>query len=282
MAHHEHQHSAEADESTQIAMLDLDAEVLHEHLAEITASLRELATPPVRRVLDLGSGSGTGTFTLLDGFEEATAIAVDTSAPMLAHLAEKAAARGVSERVSTVQADLDESFPRLDSPVDLVWASASMHHLSDPARVLSEVFAALRPGGLLAVAELEGFPRFLPDDLGFGRPGLEARCHELLAAQRAEHLPHISSDWGTLLADAGFAVTAERTFDIDLSAPVPAATARYAEVTLRRIRPFLASRLAADDVAAVDTLLGDGPGGVLHRDDLVVRTSRTFLAATRP
>ncbi|MCX2731088.1 class I SAM-dependent methyltransferase [Saccharopolyspora sp. NFXS83] len=282
MAHHEHQHSTEADESTQLALLDLDAEVLHEHLSEITASLRRLAEPPVRRVLDLGSGSGTGTFTLLDGFEEATAIAVDASAPMLEHLSEQAAARGASDRVSTVQADLDESFPRLDGPVDLVWASASMHHLADPARVLSEVFAAVRPGGLLAVAELEGFPRFLPDDLGFGRPGFEERCHELLAAKRAEHLPHISGDWGKLLAEAGFTVAADRTFDIHLPAPVSAATARYAEVSLRRMQPFLAARLDADDVATLDTLLADGPGGVLHRDDLTVRTTRTFLAATRP
>ncbi|MGW0894666.1 class I SAM-dependent methyltransferase [Saccharopolyspora sp. NPDC002578] len=282
MAHHEHQHSTAADDATQLEMLDLDAEVLHEHLAEITASLRELAAPPVRRVLDLGSGSGTGTFALLDGFEAATAIAVDASEPMLAHLAEKAAARGVGDRVRTVQADLDESFPRFDGPIDLAWASASMHHLSDPARVLSEVFAALRPGGLLAVAELEGFPRFLPDDLGFGRPGFEQRCHDLLAAKRAEHLPHISADWRALLAEAGFTVAADRTFDIHLSAPLPAATARYAEVTLRRMHPFLAAHLDADDVATLDTLLADGPGGVLHRDDLAVRTTRTFLATTRP
>ncbi|WP_243789725.1 class I SAM-dependent methyltransferase [Saccharopolyspora gloriosae] len=282
MAHHEHQHSTEADESTQIAMLDLDAEVLHEHLSEIIATLRDLAEPPVRRILDLGSGSGTGTFALLDRFEQATATAVDASAPMLEHLAAKAAERGVGDRIGTVQADLDESFPQLDDPVDLVWASASMHHLSDPARVLSEVFAAVRPGGLLAVAELEGFPRFLPDDLGFGRSGLEARCHELLAQMRAELLPHISADWGELLTEAGFTVAAQRTSDIHLTAPLPAGTARYAEAALSRMRPFLAARLDTDDVAALDTLLADGPGGLEHRDDLTVRTERTFLVARRP
>ncbi len=53
--------------------------------------------------------------------------------------------------------------------------------MSDPDRVLADVFATIRPGGLLVVAEMESFPRFLPDDIGFGHPGLEARCHAAAA-----------------------------------------------------------------------------------------------------
>ena len=96
---------------------------------------------------------------------------------------DKARVLGVADRVRAIQADLDAAWPAIDT-VDLVWASSSLHHMADPDRVLTEVFAAIRPGGLLVVAELDSFPRFLPDDLGLGRPGLEARCHAVLAERR--------------------------------------------------------------------------------------------------
>jgi SAM-dependent methyltransferase len=188
----------------------------------------------------------------------------------------------VADRIRTVQADLDTAWPAID-PVDLVWASSSLHHLADPDRVLAAVFATLRPGGLLVVAEMASFPRFLPDDLGFGRPGLEARCQAFLDEQRAAALPHLGSDWGPRLSQAGFTLDAERPFVIDLPAPLPAATGRYAQATLRRIRSGLDARLSPDDLAALDTLTdSDGPGSVLHRNDLTVRTVRTVWAARRP
>jgi hypothetical protein len=39
----------------------------------------------------------------------------------------------------------------------------------------------LASGGLFAVVELAGFPRFLPEDAPQDRPGLEERCHAALA-----------------------------------------------------------------------------------------------------
>ena len=117
---------------------------------------------------------------------------------LLARLSDKARDLGVAGRVRTVEADLDRVWPTID-PVDLVWASNSLHHLSDPDRVLADVFATIRPGGLLAVAEMESFPRFLPDDVGLGRPGLEARCHAAADEARAHDLPHLGDDWGKRL-----------------------------------------------------------------------------------
>jgi SAM-dependent methyltransferase len=264
-------------------LLDLDAEVLHSYLAEVTAWIRPLAgDPPPRRILDMGSGTGTGTFALLERFGQAEMIALDVSAEMLHRLSGKARNLGVADRIRTVQADLDTAWPAID-PVDLVWASSSLHHLADPDRVLAGIFATLRPGGLLVVAEMASFPRFLPDDLGFGRPGLEARCQAILDEQRAAALPHLGSDWGPRLSRAGYTIDAERSFDIDLAAPLPAAAGRYARATLRRIRSGLDGHLSPDDLAALDTLTDpDGPGSVLHRTDLTVRTTRTLWAATRP
>jgi hypothetical protein len=155
--------------------------------------------------------------------------------------------------------------------------------MADPDRVLAEVFAATRPGGLLTVAEMNSFPRFLPDDPGPGHPGLEARCHAALAETMADELPHLGSDWGARLREAGFTIEAERTFAIDLTGPLPASAGRYAQATLRRIRSHLDGRIGSGDLAALDTLIdSDGPGSVLRRDDLTVRTTRTVWVARRP
>src|ERR1022692_5111309 len=125
------------------------------------AGAHELAADlPRRRILDLGSGTGTGALALVQRFQGADVIALDISAQLLHRLRDKARDLGVAERVRTVQADLDAVWPAIDI-VDLVWASSSLHHMADPDRVLTEVFAALRPGGLLVVAEMDSFPRFL-------------------------------------------------------------------------------------------------------------------------
>jgi ubiquinone/menaquinone biosynthesis C-methylase UbiE len=284
METHHHQHHAAAETDADMAeLLDLDAEVTHSYLAEVTAWIRQLAAdPPPGRILDLGSGTGTGAFALLERFDQAGVIALDVSAEMLQRLSGQARVLGVADRIRTVQADLDTAWPAIDA-VDLVWASRSLHHMADPDRVLAEVFATLRAGGLLVVAEITSFPRFLPDDLGLGRPGLEARCHAVLAEQQAAELPHLGSDWGPRLSRAGFTIEAEQPFVIDLSAPLPAASGRYAQASLRRIRAAVDGRISADDLAVLDTLIdSDGPDGVLQRGDLTVRNARTVWAARRP
>ena len=282
--HHSHHHSATQDDQAAMAeLLDLDAEVLHSYLSEVIDWVHELAASlPRRRILDLGSGTGAGALALARRFPDADVIAVDMSEYLLDHLRGKASDLGVADRVRTVQADLDAAWPAID-PVDLVWMSSSLHHMADPDRVLTEVYAALHPGGLVAVAELDSFPRFLPDDLGPGRPGAEARWHAVMDEVRAIDMPHLGSDWGPRLHQAGFTIEAERHFDIDLKSPLPASAGRYAQATLRRMRSGLADRMSADDLAVLDTLIdSDGPGGILRRGDLTVRAARTVWVARRP
>ncbi|MFB4277975.1 trans-aconitate 2-methyltransferase [Nonomuraea sp. MTCD27] len=286
--HHQHQHQHGGGDAADVAamaeMLDLDAEVLHSYLSDLTAWIRELAGErPPRRILDLGSGTGAGSFALLERFDGTEVIALDASEPMLRHLEAAARERGLADRIRTVQADLDASRPELE-PVDLVWASASLHHMADPDRVLADVLTMLRPDGLMIAVEPDAFPRFLPDDLGFGRPGLEERCHAAMAEWRAAQMPHFGADWGPLLAKAGFSVEAERVFTIDLTPPLPDSAGRYAQASLRRMRTGLDGVLDSDDLAALDRLLDDdgGPGSVLRRDDLHVRARRMAWAARRP
>jgi SAM-dependent methyltransferase len=174
-----------------------------------------------------------------------------------------------------VQADLDVAWPGVGA-VDVVWAASSLHEIADPDRVFRDVYAALNPGGLLVVVEMDALPRFLPDDVGLGRPGLESRCHEALSRWNSH------PDWRPHLERAGFELAAQRSFSIEVS-PAPPSTGRYAQAYLRRIRSALDGRLATDDLETLDHLLADdSPDALLRRRDLAVRGTRTAWAAHRP
>ncbi|MET8052495.1 class I SAM-dependent methyltransferase [Streptosporangium sp. NPDC005286] len=266
------------DDAGQAEILDLDAEVLGEHIASITAWLPLKAGP--RHIVDLGSGTGAGTFALLDRFPEAHVTAVDASPGHLQRLRKKACAQNADDRVRTVQADLDAAdWPDLGTP-DLVWASASMHHMADPDRALRNVHGMLAPDGLFAVVELAGFPRFLPENAPEDRPGLEDRCHAATERFHAEHVPHRGADWGPMLIAAGFTLEGERTIAVNIEGSHREAIGRYALSSLLRIRGAAAQALPAADLAALDRLLDtDSPHSILRRDDLSVRTERTVWAA---
>lgn len=277
-ARHVHEQEHEHDAGDHSEILDLDAEVLAEHIASITAWLPVGSGP--RHIVDLGCGTGAGSLALLDRFPEAEVTAVDVSAAHLHRLQEKAA--GAAGRLRVVRADLDATaWPGLGTP-ELVWASASMHHMSDPDRTLRQVHDLLAPGGLFAVVELAGFPRFLPADAPEEAPGLEERCHAALDHHHAEQVPHRGADWGTKLTEAGFTVEGERTITVDIGPPHTDAVGRYALSSLRRLRGSAASALTAEDLTALDRLLDtDSPHSVLRRTDLSVRTERTVWAARR-
>ncbi|NYI98326.1 SAM-dependent methyltransferase [Streptomonospora nanhaiensis] len=279
---HTHHHSGphgphQPDGDTGLAeILDLDAEVLAEHIASIVSSLPLESEP--RHIVDLGCGTGAGTFALLERFPGARVTAVDTAADHLRLVREKAGAR-----VRTVRADLDTApWPDLGTP-DLVWASASLHHLARPDRALADVRGLLAPGGLIAVVELGGFPRFLPADVPEDRPGLEERAHAAVDRHHTEHLPHRGADWGPMLAAAGFTVEDTRTITVEIEDDGGGAVGRYAHAALRRLRGAAAPALGPEDLAALDELLAaDSPRGVLRRGDLALRTERTVWAARRP
>src|SRR2546430_15826196 len=69
---------------------------------------------------------------------------------------------------------------------------------------------------LLAVTELESFPRFLTDPAG---AALEERIHAAMARGRDEAGMHMHEDWPARFAEAGFTVESERRFVIALQPP---------------------------------------------------------------
>ena len=273
-AHDEHDaHDALSD------LLDLDAEVLAEPLQAVRTDIERLVDSPVRSILDLGAGTGAGTFGLLRHFAGAHVVAVDASEKMLERLRRRAETLGLTHRVSTLCADLDEALPEL-APVDLAWASASLHHLADPDHTLAQVAAAIRPNGLLAVVELADFPRFVPDDTPGG--GAEARAHALLAAERAVDMPAMGCDWGDRLTQAGLVVEMDRAVVVDLAPPLARVVGDYAAATLMRVRSAVADRLSTADRQALDALLAGGASDVRRRSDLRVGTERRLWIARRP
>ncbi|WP_344945859.1 class I SAM-dependent methyltransferase [Actinomadura miaoliensis] len=279
-AHHHHgpRHGGHAhhDESGLADMLDLDAQTFSAYLDELTDWVQQHTSGAPRKVADLGAGTGGGSLALARRFTAAEIVAVDQSAVMLDRVRAAARAQGLDDRLRVVQADLDDAWPPIGS-VDLVWAASSLHHVADPDRMLGDVHAALRPGGLLVVIEMDALPRFLPDDIGIGRPGLEERCHE--AAARAGWNAH--PDWRPHLERAGFEMAAQRTFVIEAS-PAPPSATRYGHALLSGFRSALDGHLAADDLDALDHLLAaDRPDALLHRRDLTLRASRTAWAARR-
>ncbi|WP_017546607.1 class I SAM-dependent methyltransferase [Nocardiopsis prasina] len=280
--HHDHQENhRHAPGSHALALiLDLDARVMAPQTDRVIGWLPVREEP--REIVDFGSGTGAGTLPLLDRFPEARVTAVDSSAEHLDRLRVKAREAGVEDRVRTVLADLDQAdWPDLGTP-DLVWASASLHHMADPDLALRRVRDLLAPDGLLALVELSGFPRFLPEDAPEERPGLEEALHAVSDRWHAGHLTHRGADWTRKLTANGFVIEGERTVTAEVQGSGDPVIGEYALTSLRRLRESVADKLAPEDLAALDRLLDtDGPGAITRRDDLTVRTVRSVWAARR-
>src|ERR1700683_5336950 len=266
---HEHGHMAD--------LLDLDGEVLSEYHREVaewvTGNLTERA-----RVIDVGAGTGTGTLALARQLPDAEVIALDVDEEMLKRIQDKASASGLAERIRTVHADLDQAASTGLKTAALGGVANSMHHMGDPAQAIAQIYQLLRPGGLLAVTELESFPRFLTDPAG---AALEERIHAAMARGRDEAGMHMHEDWPARFAEAGFAVESERCFVIELQpppgSPMAASVTRYAMVALCRARHGLEDKLSAGDIAELGALAPALPA----RDDLTVHHSRPVCLARK-
>jgi SAM-dependent methyltransferase len=262
-------------------MLDLDAEITRSCWDQVTRWIEQAIPTDVRRIVDLGAGTGVGTFALAGRFDHAEVIAVDASDEMLERVREKALDLGLAERIKAVQADLDTDWPET-GVVDLTWASMFMHHLTDVDGVLERIHAATRDGGLIVIAEFTDPPRFLPDDLGFGEPGLEGRCIESFKAERLRSLPSFGLEWGRRLEKAGFSAIEERVFDLEGDDTDPGHLARYGRLWLERVSSAAASHLSSDDLSALRELLAEiGPHSLEERSDLHIQGSRVVVRAAK-
>ncbi|HEY1819173.1 MAG TPA: class I SAM-dependent methyltransferase [Trebonia sp.] len=276
---HDHGVSAVSSDESMTDLLDLDGEVLHGYWSAALDWVRRAAPGAgAGRLLDLGAGTGTGALGLAARFPEAEVIAVDIEPGTLARLRDRADGLGLAGRVTAMRADLDAGWPDL-GPLDLTWASMSLHHLADPGRALGDVLGATRPGGLIAVAEFAEPLRFLAADPG----GFEERVLATLGRAHAEAMPTLGSAWAPRLAEAGWEVADERQFPIDLDPPTHPRAVEYARAWFARLSHGLTDQLDPADEAALAALLAaDGPGSLPDRAGLHIRGIRTVTLARRP
>lgn len=146
------------------------------------------------RVLDLGCGDGRLTADIAHRVPQGSVLGIDSSPAMLA-AAERLSGRNLSFR----QVEIDDL--AFDEEFDLVFSNAALHWVTDHERLIANVFAALRPGGVVrwsfagdgnsptllrVLRETMQSPEFAPAFVGFQWPWVMPTADEyqgLLAAQ---------------------------------------------------------------------------------------------------
>ncbi|WP_280190917.1 trans-aconitate 2-methyltransferase [Delftia sp. PS-11] len=131
--------------------------------------LARVSLPQARRVADLGCGPGNSTELLVQRFPEAQVTGIDNSRAMLE------AARRQLPGASFTLADICAWAPEGGAP-DLIYANASLQWVGGHETLIPRLFAALAPGGVLAIQmpdnreepshrlmrEVAALPRFAP------------------------------------------------------------------------------------------------------------------------
>jgi SAM-dependent methyltransferase len=290
---HDHSHDGHPDWEMLGPLLEQGAEVLTPCFEQAAAWLRDLLADagetsgalPVRRVLDIGSGPGVTTCLLAQAFPEAEVVAVDATEALLERTRVRAARLGLGERVHTHHAELPDGLDALGG-ADLIWSSKALHHVGDQRGAVSALAGHLRPGGLLAVSEGGLTPRFLPRDIGIGRPGLQARLDALAEEQFSDMrdaLPDAVTaveDWPAFLADAGLRTPRTRSFLLDLPAPLSAAAREYVIGGLVRTLDVCGDRLDQDDLTTIARLTDpDDAAGISRRPDAFLLSAQTVHTA---
>ncbi|MCX4445734.1 class I SAM-dependent methyltransferase [Streptomyces sp. NPDC058369] len=287
-AHGHHHGGTEPDWDVMAPLLERNAELSSEQYTEAARWIAALPTAPkVRRVLDIGAGPGVVTCLLAEVFPEAEVVAVDGTPALLERTRERARRLGLDDRVTTLHATLPEGLPELGE-ADLIWAGNTLHHMGDQRAALAGFGELLRPGGIVALVEGGLQPRQLPRDLGFGRPGLEARMEaaeaELFQEMRAE-LPDARrevEDWAALFGAAGLTPQGTRSFLLDLPAPLADAAREQVVADFTRRSGGLRDHLDTEDLAVLDRLLDpEDPAGLQHRPDVFVLLARTLHLGRR-
>ncbi|WP_055493820.1 trans-aconitate 2-methyltransferase [Streptomyces sp. TP-A0356] len=285
--HHGHHGHTDVDWAVMAPMLEAQAELFAPLYRSVMAWLAKEVTEP-GLIVDTGSGPGVVSCLFAEAFPGARVVAVDGSEPLLERARARAARLALADRFGTIAGELPGALGELDYPADLLWASNSLHHLGDQRAALVAFAERLAPGGTLALLE-GGLPaRFLPRDIGFGRPGLQTRLDvveaEWFTRMRAE-LPGAvteTEDWPALLTAAGLKHTGTRSFLLDLPAPVTDQARAYVAAVLTRLRDALPDGLDRDDRATLDRLLDPGDEASVHRrSDVFVLKAHTVHTAVR-
>jgi tRNA (cmo5U34)-methyltransferase len=142
-----------------------------------------LAGCELRRVLDLGAGTGLLARAVAAAYPGSEIVLVDGAAAML-----EQARESLGERASYALGDLNDELPA--GPWDAVVSAMAIHHLEHPAKreLFKRICAALSPGGVFVNVEQVSGPSALLD-------AAYMRWHE----RRAAELGASRSEWDSAL-----------------------------------------------------------------------------------
>ena len=130
-------------------------------------------------------GAGTGLVTLLMAPKLAHVTALDSSAGMLDVLRQKCQSKQLAQ-VETIEGMVPDQLP--DTQYDLIYSSMTMHHVDDVPGLLKSLADHVKPGGRVALADLD------TEDGGFHGD-----------AKGVAHHGFAREAFGHWLRDAGFA-----------------------------------------------------------------------------
>ena len=150
-----------------------------------------VALTPTTRTIDVGAGTGLLGFALADDIGDL--VLAEPSEGMREVIGEKLAASGRAD-VSAIPFDLEAGRPS-GEPFDLAISLLVLHHVADTATALAAIRGLLRPGGRIAIADLD------TEDGTF---------HDA-DAQGIHHLGFDRRALGDLARDAGFVDVEFRT-----------------------------------------------------------------------
>lgn len=118
---------------------------------------------PGMSLLDVGCGPGSITRGLAARLAPGAVIGVDLSEDTLASARREAEERGLTNLTYQVASVYELPFP--DATFDAVYAHQVLQHLREPAAALGEMLRVLRPGGHLAVRDVDwGTVAYWPSD----------------------------------------------------------------------------------------------------------------------
>ncbi|MDR6424658.1 trans-aconitate 2-methyltransferase [Variovorax paradoxus] len=149
-------------------MLDWNPALYRRYEDERTRPAQELLArvplPEAARVVDLGCGPGNSTELLANRFPQAQVVGTDNSEAMLA---------SARERLPQARFELSDiaTWAPQDEAPDLIYANAALQWVPDHEQLIPRLFAALAPGGVLAIQ--------MPDNR-------EEPTHRLMRAVAAE------------------------------------------------------------------------------------------------
>lgn len=171
------------------------ASAAHAHGADLQRIAVIAATHAPAHALDLGCGGGHVAYAIAP--HASRVIASDLSPDMTAAVAEEASRRGLAN-IQTIAASA-AALPFDDGAFDMLACRFSAHHWQDVPAGLREARRVLQPGGVAVFADVFAPPLAAADT--------HLQAVELLR-DRSHVRDYSETEWRTMLAQAGFAITA--------------------------------------------------------------------------